>query len=496
MIAIAALLLVGALIAGRRRLWIGPLGPLAVLGVLLVRLWGIPALERHQYDGHEADHLSFFLGTAAPGAADTLRYPLMQWWWWLWGVLLPADPRLPIVISAVAASLGAAALAGGIGVLAGKRAGWVALLVLALHPTHVAWSSSAYNVGLPVALGGLAVLGVAIGRAQPTERWPLVLTAAALALATNGRLELAVLALPCGLLALGDAGNAAQILKRWGPVLIGGLLLAAPGLWAVVAAGPLPGAEERAQSFAINQGLLDYHTPYHHSVGLILLAVGLLAAGRRWSWTTLALSSVIVVNHLLVATFNDYGARHTLPALVGIAWLLGAGAAALPRSLTPGVILGILWLSLPALFDLRERFYAEEDAFVAILSAPPYDDLPRWDGPPDDDCGWIAEDARVASDPPRSHFNLLSPQEAAALRGDGGCLRWCLDIQDWRWSSRSVRDRGIRLRYLYALRSEAVVLERSSGYACLVMRVGERSTGASLLTEWHGRGHPADSRLP
>ena len=98
MIAIAALLLVGALIAGRRRLWSGPRGPLAVRGVLLVRLWGIPALERHQYDGHEADHLSFFLGSVAPGAADTLRYPLMQWWWWLWGVLLPADPRLPILI--------------------------------------------------------------------------------------------------------------------------------------------------------------------------------------------------------------------------------------------------------------------------------------------------------------------------------------------------------------------------------------------------------------
>ena len=496
MIGIAALLLVGALVAGRRRLWIGPLGPLALLGVLLVRLWVIPALERHQYDGHEADHLSYFLGTATPGAVDTLRYPLMQWWWWLWGLILPADPRLPIVISALAASLGVAALAGGIGLLAGKRAGWVALLVLALHPTHAAWSSSAYNVALPGALAGLAVLAVACGRAQPTERWPRVLTAAALALACNGRLELAVVALPCGLLALGSPGSATEILKRWVPVLIGGLALAAPGLWAVLAAGPLPGAEERAQSLAINVGLLEFHAPYHHPVGLLLLGLGLLAAGRRWSWTTLALSSVIVVNHLLVASFNDYGARHTLPALVGIAWLLGAGAAALPRPASAGVVLGVLGLSLPALAALRTRYYADEAEFVALLSSPPYDALPRWEAPPDEDCGWIAEDPRVAMEPPRSHFNLLDPQEAAALRGDDGCLRWCLDIQDWRWSSRGVRDRGIRLGYLYALRSEAVVLERSSGYACLVMRVGDRATDASLLTEWHGRGHPADTRLP
>ena len=160
------------------------------------------------------------------------------------------------------------------------------------------------------------------------------------------------------------------------------------------------------------------------------------------------------------------------------------------------MVLSVLWLSLPALAELRTRYYADEEDFVVLLSASPYDELPRWDAPPGDDCGWIAEDPRVAMDPPRSHFNLLDPQEAATLRGEDGCLRWCLDIQDWRWSSRGVRDRGIRLRYLYALQPEAVVLERSSGYACLVMRVGERSTGAPPFTEWHGRGHPADTRLP
>ena len=94
----------------------------ALGGVIALRLWGVPALQRHLYDGHEAEHMAFFLGESTPGAVDTLRYPLMQMWWWAWGLVLPSDERLPVVISVVVASLGACALAGGVGRLAGRRA--------------------------------------------------------------------------------------------------------------------------------------------------------------------------------------------------------------------------------------------------------------------------------------------------------------------------------------------------------------------------------------
>ncbi len=496
MIGLAALLLVGAILQGRRRLWPGWAAPPVLLALVAVRLVGVDALGRHQYDGHEADHLSWFLAAAPPGASDTLRYPLMQGWWWLWGVLLPADPRLPILISAVVGALGAAALAGGIGLLAGRRAGLVALLVVGLHPEHVAWSSSAYNVILPNALACLGLLGVACALREPDARWPLVLTASALALAVSGRLELLVVALPCGLLALSEEGSPASRLRRWLPVLLGGALLAAPGLWAVSRAGPLPGSEERWQSLTINLGLLDYHAPYHRLPGVLLLVVGLIVAGRAQPWRTLALAVVVPVNHLLMASFDDYGARHALPALIGFAWLLGAGAAALPRALSGLLVLGVLGLSLDGLRDLRVRYYGDEEAFAALLDAPPWGGLDRLSAPPAGDCGWVAEDPRVAGDPVRSHFNLLSPAEADGLRGADGCLRWCLDAQDWRWSSRGVRDRAIRLSRLYDLQAEAVVMERSSGYACLVMRIGARSAGASALAERHGRGHPADTRIP
>ncbi len=420
MIGLSALLLLGALLVGRRSLWPGWWAVPILAGLVAARLWALPVFARHQYDGHEADHLSWFLESVPPGAADTLRYPLMQWWWWWWGALLPADPRLPIVLSAVVGALGVAALAGAIGLLAGRRAGAAALLVVGLHPEHVAWSSSAYNVVLPNTLAAVGLLGVAFGLKLPRARWPLVLTAASLALAISGRLELMVAALPCGMLALSGEGSVVEKLRRWLPVLLVGGLLAAPGLLAVTGVGPLPGAEERVQSLSNNLTLLDYHAPYHRPLGGLLLLIGLVASARRWPRATCALAPIVVVNHLLMASFDDYGARHVLPSLIGIAWVLSAGAAALPRGAAGGLVLGALGLSVSGLLDLRERYYGEEEAFAATLDEPPWADLPRWDAPPGGDCGWVAEDERVAGEPARSHFNLLSVEEADGLRGADG----------------------------------------------------------------------------
>ena len=101
-------------------------------------------------------------------------------------------------------------------------------------------------------------------------------------------------------------------------------------------------------------------------------------------------------------------------------------------------------------------------------------------------CTLVAEDPRVVGDPPLSHFNLLDPAETARLRSaGGGCLQYCTDLQDWRWSSRGVRDRAIRIERLYQLRALAVLSEPDSGYACLLHEVGARRTGVELwLAGW------------
>lgn len=484
----ACSMLAAGLWRGRRGLSLP--GWQAVLFILAagVRLLWVP-VQRHEYDGHEAEYLSWFLGERLPGTGDTLAYPMMQWWWWLWGALLPADPRLPVVISVLVGSLGVCLLAGLAG---GRRAGLLAGVVAALHPEHAAWSSSAYNVILPHTLGAAAVLLVAQADRQRSGGLAWAAMGAGV-LAVSGRLETIVYALPCALLVLRG-----RCWQRWfGPVLAG-LVVGAACVWPVLGAGPLPGAEERGQSLALNLPLLVFHAPFHRLLPLAALGALAVGAWRRDRAITAAVLALAVGNHVLMSSFDDYGARHALPALVAICWCAGAGAAGLGR---PG---GLAWGVLVAtaavgMADLRTRYYAPEESFAEVLAEAPWSSLPRVSERPGRGagCGWIAEDPRVADEPARSHFNLYNPAEVEILRGAEGCLYWCVDAQDWRWSSRGVRDRARRLEKMYVLRPTSVVVEQSSGYSCLVMWVGERGPRVRrAAAEWHGRGHPADSFLP
>ena len=486
---LGALLLLGGLLWGRRVVFSAS-SALVFLSALLARLLWVP-VHRHQYDGHEADALSWFLGERSPGAADTLSYPLLQWWWWLLGLALPPDERLPVWISAVVGAAGVVILSSAVCTWAGTRAGLAAGLLLAAHPTHAAWSSSAYNVILPHTLGMLSVCLVSMAARERSDGL-LWAAAGAGVLAISGRIETIVYALPCAVLLSRCSPWRRTVLPS-----LSGVLLGIWGVWPVLSAGPLPGSEERWQSLWMNLPLLVFHAPLDGLLSLSALCILAAGAWRRDRGLTLVMLAFAVVNHVLMSSFDDYGARHTLPALVSVAWLVGGGVCGLGR-------LGVLcWLVLLVSFgqgmaDLRQRYYAEEEVFIEVMSSQPWSSLPRVSARPgrEEGCGWIAEDPRVADVPARSHFNLLSAAEVDTLRGEAGCLYWCLDTQDWRWSSRGVRNRALRLDRVYILHSRSV-LEHPSGYSCLVMWVGDRGSSVwPLATGWHGRGHPTDSRLP
>jgi len=496
--AMAALaLLLGSLaLSGRRllpdrRLMGGLLG-VAVLA-LFVRLGVVPALARHIYDGHEAEYWDIFRGVRPLSRGGTVLYPAMQWLWWGLGKLLPADPRVPVVLSAVVGALSAATLGAAVARLSRPGAGVVAALVVALHPVHAAWSSSAYNVIFPWAAGSLALLASAAlvqPRTELDRRGSLGLggvLGAALALTVATRLDQATWAVPCVLLLVfswGGARSPARV-RAWalGPLLLGAIL-AGLAAWPLLFPGEIPGTGERGLAFQVNVGLLDPYAPLNTAPALALVGVGAILALRRWPLPTVALIALAVGNHLLMAGFDDFGDRHTLLALPAVAWCLGAGAFAVPgaaRRLGAALALGGLLVVASGLVPMRQTFYGSEAHYRQLLDVPPYDELPRYSldqvdtvvAPPGR-CGLVAEDQRVARSPPVSHFNLLRPQEEAGLRGDDGCLRWCADVQDWRWSSRGVRDRAARLRHLFRLQAVAVVDDPESGYVCLVWQVGRR----------------------
>ena len=474
---------------------------------LAVRLVVIPAWSQHTYDGHEAEYFDLFRGVRQPNRGGTVLYPAMQWLWWGLGRVLPAWPRIPMVLMAAVGAAGSVVAGAVVRRLSTPTAGAIAGGLIALHPVHAAWSSSAYNVVLPWTLGaGVLWCGAVVGTSRRAPRSIAWLGAGLFVLTVATRMDAALVGLPAVLLVLtgrpAGMGWRAWLRDRLAlvPALLVGLALAGSAAFPLVYPGEVPGAGERALSFSVNVGLVDFYQPTDAWTWLGLSVLGAGFAARRWPVVTGVLVVGVTANHVVLAAFDDLGDRHLLTGLVGIVWALGAGVAAAPWGWRLGapLLAAAVLVESGGLSDLRTRFYGSEEAHASVLGEEPWGGLPRWsvasarerDGVP---CGWVAEDPRVAADPVASHFNLLDPTEAAGLRGPDGCLRWCADVQDWRWSSRGVRDRAVRLAHLYALRPVAVVEEPRSGYGCLVFEVGARTCCGAAKDPGDPRGTPAAS---
>lgn len=503
--ALALLGLLGAVAASRAEILPRfPLDRRAQLGIAalavaaaVVRLAVVPAWTRHGYDGHEAEYLRLFQGDRAPDAGSTALYPAMQAMWWGLGHLLPHSERIPVLIAVAVSLLSIALLAHAIATLATPTTGWIAAALLVLHPAHAAWSSSAYNVIFPFALGSLALWAAARRRgAADAAQLPLgLLAGAALALTVATRVEAILWAVPLLL----DPRAARARGGLW-PVF-GGLALGIASALPLLLESDLPGAGEHTLAFQMNSLWFALYGPWPI---LVLLAAGAVIAWFRWPGVTAVAVVLAVSNHLLLSTFDDFGERHTLTALPAELWVLAAGGEALRRWGRAIPALAAV-LFLVGLADLWGRYYGSDDAFEAALAHGAWARLPRVialagdhspRGPLGDGCGWVGPDPRNPGDPQNSLFNLWNSDEADALREATGCLRWCADAEDWRWSSRGERDRALRLDHLYALHPYAVVEEPRSGYTCLAMEVGHRRCCGAGEPPLPTRIGEATERLP
>ncbi len=442
---------------------------------LLVRFVWLPVPQLHYFDGHEADYVEFFTGQRAPTRGGTVLYPAMQWLYWGLGKALKG-PGWLLVISACAGLASIATSAALAGRLFGRRAAlWTGALI-ALYGTHAFWSSSAYNVMNPLALGSLCLWALLrAGQGDGVGFTVLATSAGVLAVAT--RLESAVIAVPALLILLRWRPRP---LPRHLPVLLAGGGLAAAAVIPLIFPGGMPGEGEHAFMWPLNLGLVDYLAPWGGAWLLPLVVLAWLPEpdpGNKLRRSSLSRAGVLVLLgwalavHGVMASFDDYGYRHALPAGVALAVLAGGALGALrrwPAAIVGGTLLLVLALDTHGIARL---YYASEETFAAELPA----DLPRLRVDERPACALVSEEARVVGERQYSHFNLLDPVEAQRIRDEGeGCLQWCPDLQDWRWSSRGVRDRAVRLLHLYPAAPVAVIEHRESGYACLLLQLGER----------------------
>lgn len=491
--ALLALGLVVAIGVARRDLDLLPRGraqwsaALALLGgAAWVRLVFVPAWWAHRYDGHEAEYYAIFRGEHGLMEPSTRLYPAMQALWAAAGHLLPRVEQSPVLLSVGFSLIALLCLARAAGWLLEPRAALIVAVLGALHPGAAAWAGSAYNVIVPHALLCLALVAVAAAHARPESCSRLAWVAGlAFGLAIACRVEVAVF----GLTLLGLALSAPRGARGLLPALVVGGVLGAAATAPLLLEGA-PGDGERHVATQMNLLWFDPYGAWGSGAGLALLGGAALLACWRWPRAAVPLVVGVVASHVLMASFDDFGERHALLALPGLLLVLaGAGLAFGWRSLVlPLLALGFL---VPDLVSVRMRYEGSEQAFAAMLHRAPYDGLPRHTlrrpalsgrSPIDPQCAWISEDERVSAAPHLSHFNLWDPVEAEELRGEQGCVHWCLDAADWRWDSRSVRDRALRVAHLYEITPIAVVEEPSSGYACLVMELGPRRCCGPGLT--------------
>ena len=435
-------------------------GALAV--ALLVRLVALPSWE-HQYDGHEADYRDLLLGDRELTRGGTLLYPAFQWLHFLLGKVAPHEAA-PIAVSVLAGLVAVGAAGGAVGRLTTPRVGHVTAMALALWGNHAFWATSAYNVILPHALAVVAVWALAVWF-RGGGAWACgLLAGGAAALAVATRVE-AWLWAPVGLL-LVLAHRPRGALKALPGVLLGAGI-AGVATWLIMFPGHTPGSGQRALSWAVNRDLLAYWAPFDGWWTWLVPLAGFGLGLRRWPGVYAPLLVLVVGSHALFATFDDYGFRHLLSALVGVSAALGA----LSTERWGWPLLGLAGLGLVLhTADVGSRYYASEEDFAASLPA----ELPRWGTERLDECAVICEDGRVVEESAqRSHFNLLDPAEGEALRAEQGCIYWVYGLQDHRWSSRAVRDRALRLLHLYEMEAVAVV-SGDQDFMGLVYEVGLR----------------------
>ena len=457
----------------RYRYWILGVTLLAVF----VRLGWLPVFERHIYDGHEAEYFALFMHERVPTRGGTVMYPLMQWAYWVLGSAFTGE--LWPVLWAVGLGLGSILfMAVAVGSAFGPTVAGLVAVGVAVMGNHAFWSTSAYNVIHPAFFCCVALACAFRWRQAKAEGRPALwlwssLWSSAL-LAVCLRLESGVLLVPLLAIVLGTVRRVS--LREWGTVMLGAVL-GVCAIWPLLFPGGLPGEGERWLSFHLNWNAFIYSGPWAHPLWLVAVIAGVGFARSA----TLPWIGWFLVSHLVMATFDDFGFRHML--LPSIA-LLVIGCVGLERIWRredvmrwTAVFLGGsgLFVAVVDTADIATRFYQTEEAWEAAVRAR-YADVTLQDMTPESrpNCALISEADVIAEEPPLSHFNLIAHEEAEALRARTGCLHWCPDVQDGRWSSRAVLDRAIRVESLYELTPIGMVREPASGYACLLYEVGAR----------------------
>ena len=420
-----------------------------------IRIWGLGSLDEILFEGHEANYLIYYRHLDQPNVGDTANYPAMQWWWYLWGFVTPKTNGSALFISIGVGLSSIVLMAESLRRLTHRT--WPALmlgLLLSTHPLHTAWSTSIYNVMPPFFFIGLGLFFLT-SQMQNTLR--SILVGICLGVAIGMRIEVGVIGLVFIGLCLYLRCTARHVILLMLVTGLTALLLTAQTLFV----NEIPGSGEHLLALAMNLSLDDYWAPYSVLM-LVYLSfhVVLFEPRNRWHFWWSGIFYLLAA-HFFLSSFNDYGSRHTVPSLLV---LLTMCAMMRPWWVAPACV---VVLQLPALSELYERYQIEPEDF-AVQITKEYPNL-SIDTAYSEPCALINENQPFAQEPVLSHFNLWETDEFDRLTRVYGCVNWCMDWNDWRWSSLGVHDRATRLKHLY--QTSPVSHLKINGSECVLFRL-------------------------
>lgn len=387
-----------------------------ILSVFTLFIYHYP-LEECEHIGHESFYFELSLGIQSLHAHDTLHYPSQQVLWWF-AHFLPTHSFilfLPLLISAFIPVIFSIFCSHN----APSKRFLPAILWSLTLPSFLDWSCSFYNIIPPLLFALLFVLGL--------QKSNMKLSVISGLLMLGGRIEWIVV-IP--FIFVSNFSN-----KNKG--FITTLLLLWLSVFMIIFDQDIPGEGERWQAFLINLPILSYLEVYSN-VGFLLLCASFYYRQQLSFTSYSALMLWCIGVHLLMSSFNDYGSRHIFPIWFAMGFIIVHSE----RIWIVAVLLHLL-----AAFQHHQLHYASYDVWKHHLTQ--FSSARKLSLSEITNCARVAESDVFKQTPTLSHFNLYSKDEYNRLHENFGCIHWCLEYEQWRWTSLGVSDRNYRINEMY-----------------------------------------------
>ena len=411
------------------------------LGFAILLLYHFP-LEHCEHIGHEGFYFELIQGLHPLQNHDTLHYPTQQVLYWMLHYV--PIPNLVLFYPLLLATLVPIFFSILCSISISTQPKWPSFWWMLSLPAFLDWSCSFYNIIPPLLFALLYIIGL--------QKNNSIFAFFSGCLLLGARIEWIVI------LPLLFWSSISKQKKFMLTILLSMYFVFL--LW--LFQQEIPGEGERIQAFWINISIIDFLDVYS-GVGLILLPFAMIYQQSIPNKYCIYLLAWGMSVHIIMSTFNDYGSRHVFPIWLAIGYILVHSR----YMWIPALLLHVVFC-----IDHHRMHYASVELWHSHIShiEPQY--VISLTSIEEQKCARIAESETFQQFPVLSHFNIYNHDEYQSLLQKYGCVYWCLEYDQWRWTSLGISDRNYRINKLYKTKMLGIMKEKEE--QCVLYDVQER----------------------